>query len=215
MDGDMAPLEQIARICAGAGALLMVDDAHGFVVLGNGGRGSLEEAGLNAQQVPVLVGTFGKALGTAGAFVAGSALLIENLIQFARPYIYTTAPSPALAVATSAALGILAAEPWRRARLHELIVHFRARASALRIPFKDSTTPIQPLILGESRAALAIGQRLRAQGVLVAAIRPPTVPRGGARLRITLSAAHGKDDVELLLNAIADSLKETSTQCPA
>lgn len=210
MDGDKAPLTEIAKVCAESGALLVVDDAHGFGVLGSNGRGTLEEAGLEPEQAPLLMATFGKALGTAGAFVAGTALLIESLIQFARPYIYTTAPSPALAVATSAALRLVIAEPWRRNRLRDLIRHFRARASGLGIPMKDSCTAIQPLILGDSATAVAVSGRLFAKGVLVTAIRPPTVPRGSARLRITLSAAHSEEQIDLLLNALVESLPEAT-----
>lgn len=206
MDGDICPLREIAGVCAEAGALFMVDDAHGFGVLGDNGRGALEQAGLNQKEVPLLVGTFGKALGTGGAFIAGPAILIETLIQFARPYIYTTAPSPALAYATSAALQILIEEGWRREKLRDLVAYFRAHAGELGIDVQDSHTAIQPLIIGAPEAAVAVSGRLRERGILITAIRPPTVPRGSARLRITLSAAHEKGDIDQLLRALVESL---------
>ena len=208
MDGDISPIREIASLCAGAGALLIADDAHGFGVLGNHGRGALELAGLGQREVPLLVGTFGKALGTSGAFLAGPAILIETLIQFARPYIYTTAPSPALAVATRTALRLVIEEGWRRERLRDLINYFRDRARELGIAMRDSRTAIQPLVIGEPAAAVAVSERLREHGILVTAIRPPTVPRGSARLRITLSAAHDKTQVDRLLEALATILPD-------
>lgn len=203
MDGDIAPLSELARAADAAGAYLVVDDAHGFGVLGEGGRGSLEHLRLGPAEVPVLMGTLGKACGSFGAFVAGSEALIESLIQGARTYIYTTASPPALAEASRAALKIIQAEPERRAHLRTLIARFRAGAKQLGLKLMESETPIQPLLVGESAAALALSQRLKQRGIIAAAIRPPTVPAGTARLRITLTAAHSESQVDRLLQALA------------
>jgi len=205
MDGDLAPLPDLAKAAASHGAWLVVDDAHGLGVLGDSGGGSLEAAGLGQNEVPVLVGTLGKAFGTFGAFVAGSAALVETLVQKARTYIYTTAPPPAVAQATRTALSIALDESWRRERLAGLVARFRAGAASLGIPLANSLTPIQPVIVGESAAALTASEDLFRQGFWVAAIRPPTVPVNSARLRITLSAAHRDDDVDALLEALSYS----------
>lgn len=203
MDGDLADLPALAQLCSEQDAWLMVDDAHGLGVLGNQGGGSLEHFGLSQSQVPILMGTLGKAFGIMGAFVAGSADLIETLIQQARSYIFTTASPPALAEATRASLQLVRTESWRRQYLAELIQEFRAGAERLGLQLLASTTPIQPVLLGTSERALAWSQALEHQGILVPAIRPPTVPQGAARLRITFSAAHQQQDVRLLLDALA------------
>ena len=202
MDGDIAPLTELANIASAKGALLAVDDAHGLGVLGNGGAGSVEQAGLDSSQVPLLMGTLGKAMGCAGAFIAGDEVLIETLIQKARSYIYTTAQPAALAAATSAALKLLETESWRREHLAALVERFRKEAVKLGLPLMDSTTAIQPLLAGSSETALAWAQQLRQEGILVTAIRPPTVPRDTARLRITFSAAHTEAQVDQLLHAL-------------
>ncbi len=202
MDGDLAPVAQLARLAEREQATLMVDDAHGFGVLGAEGRGTLEHLGLDAEQVPILMCTLGKGVGTFGAFVAGSEALIETLIQRARPYIYTTAMPPALAEATRASLRLLRTEGWRRQHVQKLVQRFRAGAASLGLPLMDSQTPIQPLLLGSSAAALQVSEALRARAILVSAIRPPTVPEGTARLRITLSADHNEQQVERLLEAL-------------
>jgi len=202
MDGDLAPLPALARTAQGLGARLLVDDAHGLGVIGATGRGTLEHFGLDSDAVPVLMGTLGKAFGTFGAFVAGDEALIETLIQLARSYIYTTALPPALAEATLTAVALVRDEHWRRERLRQLVARFRAGADALGLPLMPSTTPIQPLLAGEAARALAWSRALEADGVLVTAIRPPTVPRGSARLRITLSAAHEEADVDRLLDLL-------------
>jgi len=206
MDGDLAPLPALARMARSADAWLLVDDAHGLGVIGEEGRGSLAHFRLDPDQVPILVGTLGKAFGTSGAFVAGSHELIETLIQRARSYVYTTAPPPAIAEATRESLRIARCESWRRERLQLLIRRFRAGAAELGLPLMSSPTPIQPLIAGSAERALAWSRRLDALGILVSAIRPPTVPEGSARLRITFSAAHEETDVDRLLKALG-SLK--------
>ena len=202
MDGDVAPLADYATACEDNDAWLMVDDAHGLGVLDAQGRGSVFAQGVN-KRVPVLMGTLGKGLGSAGAFVAGSHALIETLIQFARTYIYTTAMPAAVAAATLVSLSKAREEQWRREKLAALIQHFRLGAEQLGFSLMDSTTPIQPLLIGADQQALALSQQLREQGFLVTAIRPPTVPEGQARLRVTLSAAHEENDVDALLVALA------------
>jgi 8-amino-7-oxononanoate synthase len=203
MDGDLAPLPALARSARHAGARLMLDDAHGLGVIGEGGRGTLAHFGLDATDVPILIGTLGKAFGTFGAFVAGSDALIELLIQRARSYIYTTALPPAVAHATSAALALAIDEQWRRDHLQAMVQRFRTGAGQLGLALADSRTPIQPLLAGTARLALDWSQFLEDNGILVTAIRPPTVPRGSARLRITLSAAHRAEDIDRLLDVLA------------
>lgn len=203
MDGDVAPLAQLASLCAGTGALMLVDDAHGLGVFGADGAGSLAEAGLGQTQVPLLMGTLGKALGCFGAFVAGPAMLIEALVQGARSFIYTTAMPPALASATLTALGIARNDHERRARLHARIAQFRDGARTLNFPVLESHSAIQPILLGNAQAALMASSRLAQRGFHVPAVRPPTVPAGQARLRVTLSAAHCEADVAALLDALA------------
>ncbi|MFZ5491410.1 MAG: 8-amino-7-oxononanoate synthase [Pseudomonadota bacterium] len=203
MDGDLAPLRRLAASARGRDAWLMVDDAHGFGVLGPAGAGSVAQAGLGVDEVPVLMGTLGKALGCFGAFVAGSEALVETLIQHARSYIYTTALPPALAEATRVALRLARDEDWRRDRLAQLIARLRAGAASLGLPLLDSVTPIQPLIAGSVARALAWSAHLESRGIVVPAVRPPTVPDGTARLRIVLTAAHEEADVDCLLDALA------------
>lgn len=203
MDGDTAPLAALAGLCTAHDAWLMVDDAHGFGVLGERGVGSTEAAGLDASAVPVLMATLGKALGTAGAFVAGSELLIEGLIQHSRNYIYTTALPPAVAAASLEALSLVQEEAWRRQHLADLIRRFRRGAEQLTLPLMVSGSAIQPLLLGDAARAVALSERLREQGFLISAIRPPTVPAGTSRLRITLSAAHSAEHVDRLLEQLA------------
>ncbi len=206
MDGDLAPLPALASVCARQGAFLAVDDAHGLGVIGDGGRGSLAHFGLGVRDVPALVGTLGKAFGSFGAFIAGSAELIDTLIQRARTYIYTTALPPAVAAATRTALAVSVAEPWRRERVLALTRRFRELAGDAGLPLADSTTPIQPVLLGDADAAVRASEILLERGLFVAAIRPPTVPPDTSRLRITLSAAHRDADVDALVAALADIL---------
>ncbi len=203
MDGDVAPLRALAAQARAAQATLLIDDAHGLGVSGPRGAGSVAAAGLDARDVPVLIGTLGKALGTQGAFVAGPRALIEALAQFARAHVYSTAPPPAVAAATLAALHLARQGEDLRARLAARIAQLRAGAAALGLRLLPSQTPIQPLLLGGARTALAWSHALEQAGLYVPAIRPPTVPVGQARLRIVLSAAHGAEHVARLLEALA------------
>ena len=214
MDGDLAPLPGLAELAAAHGAWLLVDDAHGLGVIGPGGRGTAAHYGLAPAQVPILMGTLGKAFGTFGAFVAGSETLVETLIQEARTYIYTTAPPPAAAAATRAALRLVREQDWRREQLQALVRRFREGAAQLGLELADSPTPIQPLIVGEATAALHLGETLRARGILIGAIRPPTVPPGSARLRITFSAAHSAAQVDRLLDALEQLMPLHAAEFP-
>jgi 8-amino-7-oxononanoate synthase len=180
----------------------MADDAHGFGVLGNTGAGLVEDQNLSIDEVPVLMGTLGKAFGTYGAFVAGSEALIETLVQFSRSYIYTTAPPPAVAVATLASLQLVKSEQWRRDKLNQLIARFRQGAQQIGLNIMDSNTPIQPILVGSDEKLIAINNRLIDQGFMVGAIRPPTVPEGTGRLRVTLCANHTEQQVDALLDAL-------------
>lgn len=206
MDGDIAPLRELTAVCNRHDGFFVVDDAHGIGVLGESGRGSLEHC--DVTDVPVLMGTLGKAFGSFGAFVAGSEALIETLINNARSYIYTTALPAAAAGASLAALEIIQSEPERREHLQELIAHFRAGAGELPLDLMPSITPIQPLLIGDAAHAVAMSDALFARGVLVTAIRPPTVPQGTARLRITFTAAHTLADVDQLLEVLSEVLGE-------
>jgi 8-amino-7-oxononanoate synthase len=203
MDGDIAPLQELAKSAAERKAWLVVDDAHGIGVLGGTGRGSVEHCGLTGDEVPVLIGTLGKAFGSFGAFVAGSRDLIEFLVQKARPYIYTTALPQPVAAATRKALEIAQREPWRRERVMALTARFRKEARAAGVALLDSDTPIQPVVIGSSEAALQAQQELLAAGFRVVAIRAPTVPRGSERLRVTLSAAHTERQVDALIESLS------------
>jgi 8-amino-7-oxononanoate synthase len=203
MDGDTARLKSLSQLCHQQQAWLMVDDAHGFGVLGPNGGGSALAQGLNTLECPIYMATLGKALGSYGAFVAGSEVLIESLIQFSRNYIYTTALPPAIAASSLAALKLLQQESWRQQHLNDLIMLFKKQAQDLGLPLMPSNTAIQPLMVGSSSVALQLSQALQEMGLLVTAIRPPTVPKGGARLRITLSAAHTESHLQQLLQALA------------
>ena len=196
MDGDLAPLPELTRCIRRRDLWLLVDDAHGLGVVGADGGGVLEHFGLGSDAVPILVGTLGKAFGSFGAFVAGSAELIEFLIQKARTYVYTTALPQPVAAATRAALALVRTESWRRERLRTLVGRFRVAAHALGVPLANSTTPIQPVLLGSAAAALAAQRELASAGYWVVAIRPPSVPAGSARLRVTLSAAHTEAEID-------------------
>ena len=202
MDGDVAPLRPLAALAQRERAWLMVDEAHGLGVLGPQGRGACAAAGLSAAEVPVWMGTLGKALGGCGALIAGSDTLINALVNGARSYIYTTALPPALAQAMTVAVSLARNADAERAHLQALIAHFRSGAAALGWTLLPSATPIQPMLVGDSGDAVALSQRLEAAGCYCPAVRPPTVPQGSARLRISLSAAHSITDVEALLRAL-------------
>jgi len=203
MDGDLAPLPALIDAARESDARLMIDDAHGLGVLGRNGAGTLEYFGLTRQVEPILVGTLGKALGTFGAFVAGQHDLIEFLVQRARTYIYTTALPPAVAEATRVSLGLVKEQSWRREKLHALVVRFRDGARQLGLDLSASPTPIQAVLLGDNERALAVSEALWEGGLWVSAIRPPTVPAGTARLRVTFSAMHEDRHVDSLLDAFA------------
>lgn len=212
MDGDLCDLSALVPVAAGHGAWLMVDDAHGFGVHGKRGCGVVDPDRFGTADVPVLIGTLGKAFGTAGAFVAGEDVLIETLIQRARNYIYTTALPPAVAAATLTSLQVAIKEEWRREHLAALVARFRAGAGELGLTLMASTTPIQPIVLGEPGQAVAASAALEERGLLVGAIRPPTVPKGTSRLRVTFAATHTEDDVDRLLSGLAIALGNRDRQ---
>jgi len=203
MDGDIAPLRELALVARVQKALLYVDDAHGVGVVGPDGRGSVAANKLGVNDVPLQLATLGKALGGYGAVVAGDADLIQHLSETARSYVYTTALPPAQAAASLAAVKLARAEHWRRSKLDELVGRFRERAQRAGLELMDSQTPIQPVICGDDDTALAMAAGLEQSGYWVAAIRPPTVPEGRARLRVTLSALHGVADVDGLVDAMS------------
>lgn len=201
MDGDQAPVTELAALAQRHSAWLMLDDAHGFGVLGDGGFGVAQQYALDQAQLPVLMGTFGKALGTSGAFVAGSGELIEYLLNFSRHYVYSTHMPPAQALATRNALAIMHAGE-QRAALHNNIAYFRGRAQAAQLKLLPSSSAIQPLLVGEPSRAVAMSNALKTLGIWINAIRSPTVPQGTDRLRITLTAAHQKRDLDALIDAL-------------
>lgn len=203
MDGDVAPVAQLAQIAQRHGAWLVVDDAHGLGVLGERGGGVLEVNALDAAAVPVLVGTLGKAFGSFGAFVAGDRDVIELVMQRARSYLFTTALPPAVAAATRAALRIVREEGWRRARVASLVARFRSGAAERGLSLGSSETPIQPILVPGAAACAAASEALMLRGFWVSAIRHPTVPAGTERLRVTLSAGHEDTQVDALLDALA------------
>ncbi|BBB25332.1 8-amino-7-oxononanoate synthase [Amphritea japonica] len=208
MDGDLAELPDICQTAADHNAWVMVDDAHGIGCIGKQGRGTVDHFDLGGDQVQVLMGTLGKAFGTSGAFVAGSEELIETLIQHARTYIYTTSMSPAIAEATRASLKLVQQDEWRREKLQHLITRFQKGCAQLGVPLMESPTPIQPIMVGEADRAMAISAALEAKGIFIGAIRPPTVPQGEARLRVTLSAAHTDEQLDRLLDALSDVMTQ-------
>jgi len=202
MDGDLAPVVAMSKLCQQHNSWLMLDDAHGFGVLGANGAGTAEHFSLDQQQLPVYMATLGKAMGGFGAFVAGSEELIETLIQKARSYIYTTAMPPAIAQALLMSIQISRKESWRREKLTQLITQFRTGAEQLGLALMPSQTAIQPIMVGDNKTAMDISRVLEQQGILITAIRPPTVPKGTARLRITLSAQHNETDIDRLLSVL-------------
>ena len=202
MDGDLASLPDLIALAKAHHTGVIIDDAHGFGVLGEHGRGSVEHWKIKAEDAPIVVGTLGKAFGTAGAFVSADELVIETLIQKARTYVYTTAQPAAIAAATLTSLKLVQQENWRREKLQTLIAQFRKGASALGLKLMDSLTPIQPVLIGDDKRAVTIGKALEDKGFLVGVVRPPTVPEGTARLRITFSSDHNETQINQLLDAL-------------
>jgi len=209
MDGDIAPLRMLALLARSHDALLYVDDAHGVGVVGPQGRGSVAAAGLGPREAPLQLVTLGKALGGYGAVLVGSQALVEHVRQEARGYRYTTALPPALAAASLAQVGLARAENWRRAKLGALIARFRRGAQQLGLPLMDSLTAIQPVLTGDNGRTLRAAAKLESLGLLVAPIRPPTVPEGQGRLRVTLSSTHEEADIDRLLDGLALALDDT------
>ena len=204
MDGDLAPLQPLIQLTQTHQAALMVDDAHAIGVLGKHGRGSVEHWQVKAEHMPIVMGTLGKAFGTAGAFVAADKDVIETLIQQSRTFVYTTAQPAAVAAASLASLVLVRTENWRREKLQTLIEQFRKGAAELGIATMNSLTPIQPIMIGDDKKAIVIGQELESRGFLLGVIRTPTVPLGSARLRVTLSTNHTEQNIKQLLEALED-----------
>ena len=208
MDGDQAPCQQLADLAKQSGNWLMLDDAHGIGVLGEQGRGTLSHQGVASDSVHIRMATFGKALGVAGAFVGGSRQLTDYLLNFSRDYVYSTHMPPAQAYAISAAIAWVKQADEERAHLQSLIRQFRDGITGLGLAAAESSTAIQPLIIGDADKAVSVANKLRERGLWVTAIRPPTVPKGTARLRITLTAAHQSSDISLLLNALKECVTD-------
>lgn len=220
MDGDLALLPELVEVSGRHDALLMIDDAHGFGVLGKSGGGLIEHwqaqgHDIHEDNLQVLVGTFGKAFGGSGAFVAGSNELIETLVQFCRPYIYTTAMAPAMAEALRTSLKLVIKDNWRREHLARLITRFRQHCQDLGLELVDSSTPIQAVIVGDVEVTLAVSRRLLDRGLYVTAIRPPTVPEGTARLRVTFSAMHTEAQFQKLLDAFTELTMQNDCGLPS
>jgi len=208
MDGDIAPIPELVQLADKHSAWLMLDDAHGFGVLGEKGRGSLEYYNLQPDKPDIYMATLGKSMGVSGAFVAGSKNLIETLIQFSRTYTYTTAMPAVLAETLRESVLLLEQESWRREKLDELINYFRTSALQLGVDLAPSPTAIQPIIIGDNQTTTFLAEELMQQGIYVAAIRPPTVPENTARLRITLSANHQKNQIDRLLDELINAMKK-------
>ncbi len=206
MDGDYASLKEIVGLCKTYNALLVVDDAHGFGVLGRTGAGLLEELGLNQQQVPLLIGTFGKAFGASGAFISGSHLHIEAFIQKARTYIYTTALLPAIAATLIKTIDLVVQGDRLRENLNDLIGFYKAQINCSSINYGNSLSQIQPIILGDADKATNVSKSLFDNKLLVSAIRPPTVLKGTSRLRVSLTATHTREQVRRLAKSIKTSI---------
>jgi len=204
MDGDIAPISQYLALCEKYDAYLYLDDAHGFGVLGQHGQGSLHHCNIRSPRI-IMMATLGKAAGVAGAFVAGEQVVIDYLIQKAKSYVYSTPAPPALSATLSASLALIAQGDDLRAHLNHLIAYLKANLNLKKWQLLPSDTAIQPLIIGGNEASLAVSEHLQTQGILVPAIRPPTVPVGTARLRISLSAAHTLDDVKRLIAVIHEA----------
>lgn len=203
MDGDIAPVPELLRLCERYDAWLMLDDAHGFGVLGKEGQGILEYYAIKSPRI-IYMATLGKAAGVFGAFVAGASEMIQTLIQRARTYVYTTAVPPLLANALLPSVHLIRQDAWRRERLQDLSAYLKQHLKLERWHLMPSHTPIQPLLIGSNKETVATSEALRERGILVPAIRPPTVPKGQARLRISFSAAHSVEDVRKLVEALCE-----------
>lgn len=203
MDGDIAPVTELLALCEKYNAWLLLDDAHGFGVLGNQGRGIVSHFNFSSPRI-IYMATLGKAAGVSGAFVAGQEVVIETLIQYARSYIYTTAMPPLLSYTLLKSLVLIKREGWRRRKLIQLTDHLKKELQLLRWNLLPSDTPIQPVIIGGNSEVMQIRNALQERGILIPAIRPPTVPKNSARLRISLSAAHSTKDIERLAAALRE-----------
>ncbi len=209
MDGDIAPLTEIVALCERYNAILIVDDAHGFGVLGETGKGCIEHFGLNQKQLPVLMCTLGKSLGSYGAFISGEQVLVDYLIQFARSYIYTTAMPAMIAAASLENLKFLIHHPEINHRLKDNIQYFKSCCKQVKVFPMPSITAIQPVIIGDNKKLLRVNKQLKEAGILVAAIRPPTVAENSGRLRITLNAAHSRNDIKRLVDTLATAISSS------
>lgn len=212
MDGDICPLVEISNVAIRQGAQLVVDDAHGFGVMGEGCQGTLAHFGVSQDVAPLMTGTFGKALGLQGAFVAGDNNVIELLVQRARPYIYSTAMSAPLAVGVLEAISVIDKEPQRKLKLFENIKYFQKELLEHGIKIQNTNSPIQPIIVGSSTNAIKLYERLKAKGIFVVGIRPPTVPEGTARIRISLNSNHQSNELTALIEALVSEYKALETE---
>jgi 8-amino-7-oxononanoate synthase len=210
MDGDVAALSALASIAKHSNATLMIDDAHGVGVLGDKGLGSVHANKLNAQQVPILIVPAGKALGGQGALILSKQIIIQHLVETARPYLFSTAPAPAMAAALSQSLHCLQQQPEHHARLQTNIQHFTTLAVAADLPILPSHSTIQPLMVGSNERALWLSEQMMQKGFWLSAIRPPTVPAGKARLRITLTALHEAEHISALVTALQSALQQSN-----
>jgi 8-amino-7-oxononanoate synthase len=210
MDGDIAPIPEYLALCEKYDAYLYLDDAHGFGVLGEHGKGSLNHFKVKSPRI-IMMATLGKAAGVAGAFVAGEQVVIDYLIQKAKSYVYSTPAPPALSATLSASVQLIEQGDDLRANLNRSIAYLKNNLKLNQWQLMDSDTPIQPLVVGGNKEALALSEYLQTCGILVPAIRPPTVPVGTARLRISLSAAHTLDDMKKLVEAIHQAESELAT----
>lgn len=213
MDGDIAPLKEISQLCRQHRATLIVDDAHGFGILGESGRGCAEHFGLSQKELPVLISTLGKALGGYGAVVSGESVLIEYLVQTARSYIYTTAMPAPIASSNLANLTVLKTQADLRQKLCQNISQFKRLCKQNGIELMPSETPIQPVVIKSNQRLMQISEYLSQQGIVVGAIRPPTVPTNGARLRITITAAHNFEHISLVVEHLKMALDMTAGGC--
>ena len=206
MDGDCAPIDSLQQQCQSHQAWLMVDDAHGLGVLGKEGKGSASAQHIDNSELDIYMSTFGKALGIGGAFVSGSHQLIDYITNFSKSYIYTTGLPPAMVYCIGESARLVQTQQWRRDHLSELIAYFKLLAVQFDLPLMASNTAIQPVLIGLSDAAIAISQTLKKSGIWTTAIRPPTVPNNTARLRVTLTANHQKQDIEYLVKQIKQAI---------